>query len=122
MRFLTASSDYCRLPTSYCLKAPMQKPAPSQAPAYTASRPFLAVGLMCLAWALFACLDTTAKYLGTMTNVPMTQVVWMRFLGQLIGMLAVLGLVALPALARTRKLWAQLGRSCILLASTSFNF
>jgi drug/metabolite transporter (DMT)-like permease len=36
---------------------------------------------------------------------------------QLLGMVAVLGLVAVPALARTRKLWAQIVRSCLQLVS-----
>jgi drug/metabolite transporter (DMT)-like permease len=98
----------------------MHEPTPP--PAHAASRPLLAIGLMCLAWALFACLDTTAKYLGTMTDVPMAQAVWMRFLGQLVGMVAVLGLVAVPALARTRRFWTQMLRSCLLLASTACNF
>jgi drug/metabolite transporter (DMT)-like permease len=93
----------------------MQKPPP--APAHAASRPFLAIGLMCLAWALFACLDATNKYLGTMTSMPMAQVVWMRYVVQLLGIVAVLGLVAVPALARTSRLWAQIGRSCLQLVS-----
>jgi drug/metabolite transporter (DMT)-like permease len=100
----------------------MQKPAPPPAPGHTTSRPLVAIGLMCLAWAVFACLDTTAKYLGTMTSIPTTQVVWVRFLGQLAAMAAVLGLVAVPHLARTRKLGAQIVRSFLLLASTGCNF
>jgi len=77
---------------------------------------------MCLAWALFACLDTTAKYLGTATDLPTAQLVWMRFLGQLVGMVAVLGLLAVPSLMHTRKLRAQIARSFLLLGSTAFNF
>jgi drug/metabolite transporter (DMT)-like permease len=100
----------------------MQKPAPAYTPAYTASRPFAAIGLMCLAWALFACLDATAKHLGTATDLSNAQVVWMRFLGQLVGMVAVLGLVALPDLLRTRRLKMQIVRSFLLLGSTAFNF
>jgi drug/metabolite transporter (DMT)-like permease len=98
----------------------MQKPAPP--PAHAASRPLVAIGLMCLAWAIFACLDTTAKYLGTVTGMPTAQVVWMRFLGQFVAMLAVVGLVAVPGLLRTRKLGAQIVRSFLLLSSTAFNF
>jgi drug/metabolite transporter (DMT)-like permease len=98
----------------------MQKPAPP--PAHAASRPLVAIGLMCLAWALFACLDTTAKYLSTATDLPMTQIVWVRFLGQLAAMLALLGLVALPDLVRTRKLAIQMIRSFLMLSATACNF
>jgi drug/metabolite transporter (DMT)-like permease len=77
---------------------------------------------MCLAWVLFAGLDTTAKYLGTTTNLPTAQVVWMRFLGQLCAMVVALGLLAVPSLLRTRKLKVQITRSFLLLGSTLFNF
>ncbi|MBO0763269.1 MAG: DMT family transporter [Hyphomicrobiaceae bacterium] len=100
----------------------MQKPLPSKSFAPTASRPLGAVGLMCLTCALFACLDTTGKYLVTTTNLPVLQVVWMRFLGQLAAMVVLLGLVAVPDLMRTRRLGLQIVRSFILLGSTAFNF
>src|SRR5262245_23286043 len=96
----------------------MQKPAPP----HPASRPLAAIGLMCLAWALFACLDTTAKYLGTATSLPNAEVVWMRFLSQFAAMVAMLGLVALPDLMRTRRLKMQIVRSFLMLGSTAFNF
>ncbi len=100
----------------------MQKPLPSSALAHAASRPLTAIGFMCLAWVLFAGLDTTAKYLGTTTNLPTAQVVWMRFLSQLTAMVVTLGLVALPSLLRTRKLKTQIARSFLMLGSTLFNF
>ena len=100
----------------------MQKPAPQPAPAHTVSRPLPAIGLMVVTFALFACLDTTAKYLVTTAQVPLLEIVWMRFLGQLIGMIVVLGLVALPSLTRTRKPGMQIVRSFLLLSSTAFNF
>jgi len=77
---------------------------------------------MCIAWVLFACLDSTAKYLGTFTTLPAAQVIWIRFLGQFLAMVAVLGLLAVPSLMRTRKLWMQLLRSLLLLGATAFNF
>ena len=100
----------------------MQKPAPRYPPASPQTRPLAAIGLMCVAWALFACLDATAKHLGTATDLTNAQVVWMRFLGQLVGMVAVLGLVALPDLMRTRRLKVQIVRSFLLLGSTALNF
>ena len=98
----------------------MQKPVPP--PAHVASRPLAAIGLMAVTFGLFACLDTTAKYLVTTTDLPLIEIVWMRFLGQLMGMVAVLGLVALPSLMRSRKPGMQIVRSFLLLSSTGFNF
>jgi drug/metabolite transporter (DMT)-like permease len=98
----------------------MQKVSPQ--PRHAASRPMLAIGLMCVAWAIFAGLDTTAKYLGTATDLPATQVIWMRFLGQFLAMVTALGLIAVPGLMRTRKPAMQLLRSLLLLGSTAFNF
>ena len=69
-----------------------KKTAPSVVPKYQQARPLRAIGLMCIAWVLFACLDTTAKYLGSATDLPAAQVVWMRFLGQFLAMIAVLGI------------------------------
>jgi drug/metabolite transporter (DMT)-like permease len=86
------------------------------------SRPFAAIGLMCATCALFACLDATGKYLGTVAGLPVSQIVWMRYLGQLAGMVALLGLVSVPSLLRTRKLLLQVVRSFLLLASTALNF
>jgi drug/metabolite transporter (DMT)-like permease len=98
----------------------MQKASPP--PTHAASRPMLAIGLMCIAWAIFAGLDTTAKYLGTATDLPAAQVIWMRFLGQFLAMVTALGLIAVPGLMRTRRPAAQLLRSLLLLGSTAFNF
>jgi drug/metabolite transporter (DMT)-like permease len=100
----------------------MQKPVRPQPAAYAAVRPLTATGLMCLSWALFACLDTTAKYLGSASDLPMAQIVWMRFLAQFAGMLVLLGLVAVPNLVRTRKPGLQIVRSFLLLGSTVSNF
>jgi drug/metabolite transporter (DMT)-like permease len=100
----------------------MQKIAPPSGPAQAVSKPLRAIGLMCIAWVLFACLDTTAKYLGTYSGLPAAQVIWMRFLAQFLAMVAALGLIAVPALLRTRKLKVQIFRSCLMLGSTAFNF
>jgi drug/metabolite transporter (DMT)-like permease len=102
----------------------MQKGAaePVAGPAPALFRPLRAIGLMCLAWVLFACLDTTAKYLAVVLEVPAAQAVWMRFLGQLLAMIAALGLLALPRLLRTAKLKVQIARSFLLLSSTACNF
>jgi drug/metabolite transporter (DMT)-like permease len=100
----------------------MQKPVSTRTVTHAASRPFTAIGLMCVAWALFACLDTTAKYLITTTNIPAPQLVWVRFLGQLMAMVVALGLLSVPSLLRARKPTVQIVRSFLLLGSTAFNF
>ena len=96
--------------------------APSAAVHYPRSRPLRAIGLMCVAWVLFACLDTTAKYLGSHTDLPAAQVVWMRFLSQFMAMIAVLGFIAVPGLLKTNKFTVEIVRSFLLLGSTAFNF
>jgi drug/metabolite transporter (DMT)-like permease len=92
------------------------------APPHATSHPLAAIGLMDVTFGLFACLDTTAKHLVTAAQLPLLEIVWMRFLGQLAGMILVLGLVALPSLLRTRKPGMQIVRSFLLLSSTGFNF
>lgn len=96
--------------------------APSVAVHYPRARPLRAIGLMCAAWVLFAGLDTTAKYLGSHTDLPAAQVIWMRFLSQFMAMMAVLGLIAVPDLMRTKQLKVQVVRSFLMLASTALNF
>lgn len=81
-----------------------------------------AVGLLLLALVFFACLDATAKYLVTQSGMPVTQLVWVRFLGQLLAIIFALGLVSMPRLVRTTKPLHQVARSLFLLGSTAFNF
>lgn len=96
----------------------MQTAAPS---GRTANR-LTAIGLMCLAVSLFACLDATAKYLKAHSGLSVSQIVWMRFLGQLALIVLVVGAVNVPTLVQTRKPWHQALRSLFLLGSTAFNF
>jgi drug/metabolite transporter (DMT)-like permease len=81
-----------------------------------------AIALMIAAVTVFSCLDATAKYLTTVAKLPFAEMVWVRFLGQFVVILMMLGLVSLPRLVRSAKPWHQLFRSCLLLASTAFNF
>ena len=80
------------------------------------------IGLMCLALAVFSCLDTTAKYMATVVQLPVLQVVWVRFLSQLLLILFVTGALALPRLLTTRRPKQQLARSGLMLLSTVLNF
>lgn len=81
-----------------------------------------AVLLMCLAVTLFASLDATAKYLGSDMGVPTAQIVWVRFLGQVLMMVAILGPAAVPGLLRPQRPRLQFLRSCLMAATTGFNF
>lgn len=81
-----------------------------------------AIVLMCTAVTLFAGLDTAAKYLATRAGVPISQIVWLRFLGQTFWMAVVLGPAAIPKLMQTRGLKLQLTRSTLMGATTLLNF
>ncbi len=48
----------------------MQKPVHAPTAGHAANRPFTAIGLMCVTFGLFACLDTTAQYLASSTSLP----------------------------------------------------
>ncbi len=109
-------------------KAVTAPPAAQPAVQVTGSRVELsgdrlkAIGLMIAAVTVFSFLDATAKYLTTVAKLPFTEILWVRFLGQFVVILMVLGLVSVPRLLRSAKPWHQLFRSCLLLASTAFNF
>lgn len=80
------------------------------------------IGLMCLALALFSCLDATAKYTTLVAKVPVTQVTWIRFLSQLLLIVLMVGVVNMAGLLRTARLKHQMLRSFLMLGSTIFNF
>jgi drug/metabolite transporter (DMT)-like permease len=67
---------------------------------------------------LFACLDTTTKYLTR--YMPVAEVVWGRYLAQLVLMIAVLGPTMGRRLLRTRRPGMQIVRSVLMLGSTVF--
>jgi drug/metabolite transporter (DMT)-like permease len=94
----------------------------SHAPVHARSRPMRAIGFMCLAWAMFAGLDSTAKYLSVEAGLPTSQIVWMRYVGQMLAMVGVLGLTVVPRLLRTQRPKEQMLRSFLLLGSTAANF
>ena len=86
------------------------------------SQPLKAIGLICLAVLCFSLTDTTGKSMITIGQLPVAQVVWVRFVGQFVAIVLALGLVSVPTLVKSRKPGWQLGRSVLLLASTLFNF
>ncbi len=81
-----------------------------------------AIVLMCAAVTLFSCLDATAKYLVSHSEIGTAQVVWLRFAGQALLMAAILGPWTIPSLLRTNKLGLQIVRSFLMVACTAFNF
>jgi drug/metabolite transporter (DMT)-like permease len=80
-----------------------------------------AILLMCAAVTLFACLDTTAKYLGRL-GVPVSEIVWVRFIGQIVWTVVLLGPSAMPKLLKTQNLTLQMSRSAFMAATTLLNF
>ena len=75
---------------------------------------------MCCAVALFACLDTTAKYLNT--QMDSLQVAWARYASAFLLTFIVFNPWTKPHLLRTAKLRLQITRSLLLAASTVGNF
>ena len=80
-----------------------------------------AIGLVVVAVTMFSCLDGTAKYLVSVEQLPINQIVWMRFVGQFLFIVLAVGLVSIPRLLRTRKLKHQIARSVLMLLATLFN-
>lgn len=78
------------------------------------------IALMCGAVALFACLDTTAKYLNT--HMDAMQITWARYTSALVLTLIVSNPLTHTDLLRTRRLKLQIVRSVLLVASSALNF
>ena len=78
------------------------------------------IALMCAAVALFAVLDTTAKYLSA--SMAVLQIVWARYTGAFVLTLFVSNPITHPALLYTRNLKLQVLRAVLLVASTLLNF
>lgn len=80
---------------------------------------------MLIAVIFFSLLDTAVKYLTTQAHVPVTQVTWVRFMVQFVGLLVLVpafGLLSLERLFTTKKPAQQLLRSVLMAATTLFNF
>jgi drug/metabolite transporter (DMT)-like permease len=80
----------------------------------------IGIGLMCMTVAVFACLDTTAKYLGTMLD-PL-EVAWARYTSAFVLTLFVSNPITHPGLVKTRRPVLQVMRASLLVASTVLNF
>lgn len=78
------------------------------------------IALMCCAVALFACLDTTAKYLNT--EMDSLTITWARYTSAFLLTLIVSNPVTTPGLLRTAQPGLQIVRSLLLVGSTALNF
>jgi drug/metabolite transporter (DMT)-like permease len=80
----------------------------------------IGIALMCAAVALFAVLDTTAKYLNT--QMDSLEIAWARYTSAFVLTLIVSNPFTHTKLLRTASLKLQLTRSVLLVASTVLNF
>jgi drug/metabolite transporter (DMT)-like permease len=78
------------------------------------------IALMCSAVALFACLDTIAKYLNT--QMDSFEVVWARYTSAFVLTLFVSNPFTQAGLLRSRRPFLQVTRGALLFASTALNF
>lgn len=80
----------------------------------------MGIALMCGAVATFACLDTTAKYLGR--QIDILQIVWARYTFAFLLSLLIFNPLSRPGLLQTGRPVLQVIRATILLGSTVLNF
>ena len=78
------------------------------------------IALMCGAVALFACLDTTAKYLNT--QMDSLEIAWARYTSAFVLTLIVSNPLTHTGLLRTKRLGLQITRSVLLAGSSVLNF
>jgi drug/metabolite transporter (DMT)-like permease len=78
------------------------------------------IALMCGAVACFACLDSSAKFLGR--DMSVVQVVWARYAGAFVLAFILSNPLSHPGLVRTKRPALQIGRSLALLLSSFLNF
>ncbi|MBO0751254.1 MAG: DMT family transporter, partial [Bradyrhizobiaceae bacterium] len=78
------------------------------------------IALMCAAVSAFACLDTTAKYLGR--EIAIMQIVWARYTFAMLLAFIFANPLSRPGMLRTGRPVLQVVRAVILLACTMLNF
>jgi drug/metabolite transporter (DMT)-like permease len=81
---------------------------------------FIGIALMCGAVALFAVLDTTAKYLNTQMD-PL-EIAWARYTSAFILTLFISNPFSHPGLMKSKRPALQIVRAVLLVASTALNF
>jgi drug/metabolite transporter (DMT)-like permease len=78
------------------------------------------IALMCVAVGMFACLDTTAKYLNT--QMDSLEIAWARYTSAFVLTLFISNPLTEPKLLRSAQLGLQITRGLILVFSTALNF
>lgn len=78
------------------------------------------IALICVALALFACVDTSAKWLSA--HIPILMAVWARYAGAFVLTLVFVNPLSHPDVLRTRRPLLQLVRSALLMFATVLNF
>jgi drug/metabolite transporter (DMT)-like permease len=78
------------------------------------------IALMCAAVALFACLDTTAKYLNTQMNS--LEIAWARYTSAFVLTFIISNPMTHAGLARTTRPVLQIVRALLLVGATIGNF
>ena len=81
-----------------------------------------AIGLMAAAVSIFSILDTTAKYLVGAGGLPIMQIVFVRFAGNIVLNILLFGPALFLAAARTTNRTVHFARSLFMAITTGFNF
>jgi len=89
-------------------------------PSSAASQRLVGIGLMVATGFFFACLDSSAKWLGH--SLPTMQVVWARYISNFILVLPLVNPWRRPRLLRPRRPLLQIVRGSLILLSTILNF
>ena len=88
--------------------------------AYQRRQRLIGIALMCAAVAMFACLDTTAKYLNA--QMDSFQIAWARYTSAFVLTFIVSNPLTQPGLLRSKRPKLQVVRSLLQVASTALNF
>ena len=91
-------------------------------PSPSSPSPVVAIVLMCAAGLCFAVLDATVKYLGANTDIPIMEIIWIRFVVHAALSIVFLGPQNLPRLIKSTKPLQQWLRGGFMLGATLCNF
>ncbi len=81
-----------------------------------------AIALMCAAVSLFSLLDTTAKYLSNNFQLPVMQIIWVRFASNVALNFMMFGPAPFAMAIKTPHKALHLTRSLLMAATTGLNF
>ncbi len=86
------------------------------------NRRLRAIFLMCGAVVVFSCLDATAKYLVGIADLPVSETIWLRFVGHVCLAVLFFGPRNSRALLKSNRRFHQWFRAALMLGATAFNF